>query len=107
MPTAKRQPTEHGTTSTNLMPRHKNVDLCIGGHGRRFNGSAWMGGTHDITDDDMKGAADITDERRVGQRSETLAWFWQMGDAIDVSGPRLQECELSSYSWCEGAHCII
>ena len=46
----------------------------------------------DITDDDLKVAGDLTDERRFGQRSDTLPWFWRIGEAVDSSGPRMQEC---------------
>ena len=50
---------------------------------------------HDITDDDLKVAGDLTDERRFGQRSDTLPWFWRFGDAVDSSGPQMQECTYS------------
>jgi hypothetical protein len=46
----------------------------------------------DITDDDMKVAGDLTDERRFGQRSDTLPWFWRIGNADESDGPRMQEC---------------
>ena len=41
----------------------------------------------DVTDDDLKVAGDLTDEGRVGQRSDTLPWFWRIGDTVDSSGP--------------------
>jgi len=47
---------------------------------------------HDITDHDLKVTGDITDERRFGQRTDTLPWFWRVGDGTDSSGPRMQEC---------------
>jgi hypothetical protein len=47
---------------------------------------------HDITDDDLKVSGDLTDERRFGQRSDTLPWFWRTGVLVDASGPRMQEC---------------
>jgi hypothetical protein len=47
---------------------------------------------HDITDDDLKVAGDLTDERRFGQRSDTLPWFWRFGDGAGSGGPRMQEC---------------
>ena len=53
----------------------------------------YLGTLHHITDDDMKLAGDLTDERRFGQRSDTLAWFWQMGYGLDQSGPRMKECK--------------
>jgi hypothetical protein len=34
---------------------------------------------HDITDDDLKVAGDLTDEWRFGQWSDTLPWFWRFG----------------------------
>jgi hypothetical protein len=46
----------------------------------------------DITDDDMKVAGDLTDERRFGQRSDTLPWFWRIGNADGSDGPRMEEC---------------
>jgi hypothetical protein len=42
---------------------------------------------HDIMDDDLKVARDLTDERRVGQRSDALPWFWRFGDEIDTGSP--------------------
>jgi hypothetical protein len=50
---------------------------------------------HDITDDDLKVAGDLTDEWRFGQQSDALPWFWQFGDAVDSSGLRMQECTYS------------
>ncbi|KIM72965.1 hypothetical protein PILCRDRAFT_15660 [Piloderma croceum F 1598] len=50
---------------------------------------------HDITDDDLKVAGDLTDECRFGQRSDALPWFWQFGDAVDSGGLRMQECTYS------------
>ena len=47
---------------------------------------------HDITDDDLKVAGDITDERRFGQRSDTLPWFWRIGEPAVAGGPKMQEC---------------
>ena len=47
---------------------------------------------HDITEDDMKVAGDLTDEGRFNQRSDTLPWFWRIGHANDSDGPRMQEC---------------
>ena len=50
----------------------------------------------DITEDDMKMAGDITEEHRVGQRSDTLAWFWRHSanrEGDNMSGPHMHECE--------------
>jgi hypothetical protein len=47
---------------------------------------------HDITDNDLKVTGDITDEGRFGQRSDTLPWFWRIGEPDFTSGPRMQEC---------------
>jgi hypothetical protein len=54
---------------------------------------------HPITDDDLKVAGDLTDERRFGQRSDALPWFWRIGDAVEMNGPRMEEC-MSCGSWC-------
>jgi hypothetical protein len=40
----------------------------------------------------MKVAGDLTDERRFGQRSDTLPWFGRIGNADGSDGPRMQEC---------------
>ena len=56
---------------------------------------AYLATLHDITDNDLKVAGDLTDERRFGQRSDTLPWFWRFGDAGDSGGPRMQECMYS------------
>ncbi|KIM76560.1 hypothetical protein PILCRDRAFT_77628, partial [Piloderma croceum F 1598] len=50
---------------------------------------------HDIMDDDLKVAGDLTDERRFGQRSDALPWFWRFGDAVDSGGLQMQECTYS------------
>src|ERR1700727_2605395 len=47
----------------------------------------------DITDDDLTVAGDLTDERRFGQRSDTLPWFWRIGEAGGCNGPRMKECK--------------
>lgn len=41
----------------------------------------------DITDDDLKVAGDLTDERRYGQRSDSLPWFWCIGYENNTSSP--------------------
>src|SRR5882757_8357391 len=46
----------------------------------------------DITDDDLRVAGDLTDERRFGQRSDTLPWFWRFGEPVDCNNPRMEEC---------------
>jgi hypothetical protein len=51
----------------------------------------------DITDEDLKVAGDITDERRFGQRSDALPWFWRIGDINNSSAPRMQECMYSTH----------
>jgi hypothetical protein len=50
----------------------------------------------EITDEDLKLAGDITDERRFGQRSDALPWFWRIGDINTSNGPRMQECMYSA-----------
>jgi hypothetical protein len=47
---------------------------------------------------DLKLSADITEENRVGQRSDTLPWFWRMkGQNGDQHGAWMQECEFFFY----------
>lgn len=45
-----------------------------------------------ITEEDMKVAGDITEENRFGQRSDTLPWFWRVGEPDGNGSARLQEC---------------
>ena len=61
---------------------------------RLSNNSDYLEGLLDITDEDLKVVGDLTDERRVGQRSDTIPWFWRMGHNINTSGPGMQECKL-------------
>ena len=54
---------------------------------------------HDISEQDLKMSGDLTEENRYGQRSETLPWFWRLGDSITGgtgSCPRMRECEYQS-----------
>ena len=48
---------------------------------------------HDIGDKDLKVSGDLTDERRFGQQSDTLPWFWMTGEPVGTSGSRMQECK--------------
>ena len=48
---------------------------------------------HDIGDEDLKVSGDLTDERRFGQRSDTLPWFWMTGEPVGTSGSQMQECK--------------
>jgi hypothetical protein len=52
----------------------------------------YLGTLCDITDDDLKVSGDITDEQRFGQRSDTLPWFWRIGEASNLNAPQMQEC---------------
>jgi hypothetical protein len=40
----------------------------------------------DITKDDMKFARDLTGEGQFNQRSDTLVWFWWIGQGDDSDG---------------------
>jgi hypothetical protein len=60
--------------------------------------SEYLATLREITDDDLKVAGDLTDERRFGQRSDTLPWFWRIGELVDSDGPRMQECMYSGPS---------
>jgi len=42
---------------------------------------------HDITDDNLKFAGDLTNEHRFGQQLDMLLWFWRFGDAVDSGSP--------------------
>lgn len=46
----------------------------------------------DITDEQLKVSGDLTDERRFGQRSDALPWFWRFGGLMESGGPRMEEC---------------
>ena len=59
---------------------------------------AYLATLYNITDNDVKVAGDITDAGRFGQRSDTLPWFWQIGEEIDESGgPCMLECMYSGF----------
>ena len=58
------------------------------------NDSDCLEGLLDITDEDLKVVGDLTDERQVGQRLDTIPWFWRMWHNINTSGPGMQECKL-------------
>jgi len=43
----------------------------------------------------LKLSADITEENRVGQRSDVLPWFWRLdGQNADQHNTWMQECKL-------------
>jgi hypothetical protein len=48
----------------------------------------------EITKDNLKMPGDITHENRVGQRSDTMAWFWRLDTAVGdmEDSPRMEEC---------------
>ena len=48
---------------------------------------------HGIGDEDLKVSGDLTDERRFGQQSDTLPWFWMTGEPVGTSGSLMQECK--------------
>src|SRR5258708_3971712 len=94
MQIASEQHTAHGIEYINSMPTLDNATY-------RYARSAlqclqiepeYLAMLHDITEDDMKVAGDLTDEGRFNQRSDTLPWFWQIGHVNDSDGPRMQEC---------------
>jgi hypothetical protein len=60
-----------------------------------------------ITDDDLKVAGDLTDERRFGQRSDTLPWFWRIGDAVGTDSPRMEECMSCRSQYCYITHALL
>lgn len=56
---------------------------------------------HNITEDDMKMSGDITEENRVGQRSDVLAWFWRLGSSPDTDenvSDGMKECQYKFYT---------
>ena len=53
---------------------------------------------HDITDDDFKVSGDLTNERRYGQWSDTLSWFWRIGQPVGTCGSQMQECKFPNHS---------
>lgn len=73
----------------------RNALKCLGTEER------YLETLQDITADDMKMPGDITEENRVGQRSDTLAWFWRFADDPDhgntLENDRLKECKYLSF----------
>ena len=47
----------------------------------------YLGMLHDITDNDLMVAGDLTDEWRFGQQLDALPWFWHSGGSINANGP--------------------
>ena len=51
----------------------------------------------DITKEDLKMPGDITHENRIGQRSDTMAWFWRLDPQLDggnlEDNPKMEECK--------------
>jgi ferric-dicitrate binding protein FerR (iron transport regulator) len=44
---------------------------------------------------DLKMSQDIMEENRIGQKSDTLAWFWRMGEENPEQGNKwMTECKL-------------
>ena len=60
----------------------------------------YMATLHDITNNDLRVAGDLTDERRYGQRLDSLPWFWQTGYDNNSNGPHMQECMYWSPTTC-------
>ena len=47
-----------------------------------------------LEEKDLVVVKDITNSKRFGQGSETLAWFWRIGPSKDsMTGEWMQECE--------------
>jgi hypothetical protein len=50
-----------------------------------------------ITKEDLKMPGDITHENRIGQRSDTMAWFWRLDPQLDggnlEDNPKMEECK--------------
>jgi hypothetical protein len=47
-----------------------------------------------IVKEDLKMSADVVEENRIGQRSDTMAWFWKIGpQRDDREGTWMQECK--------------
>ena len=68
------------------MLEHLNIDL------------EYLKMLHDIMDDDFKVSGDLTNERRYGQQSDTLPWFWRISEPVGTYGSWLQECKFPNHS---------
>jgi hypothetical protein len=49
----------------------------------------------DITPDDLKMPGDFVEENRIGQKSDTLPWFWQLDEGLSVEemGEKMKHCK--------------
>jgi len=48
-----------------------------------------------IRPQDLALSGDVVEEQRLGQRNDTLAWFWRIGTTNDDQGNEwMDECEL-------------
>ena len=43
---------------------------------------------------DLKVSGDITQENRLGQRNDKLAWFWMVGGDLREDNDWMEECKL-------------
>jgi hypothetical protein len=48
----------------------------------------------EITKADLKMPSDVVEENRIGQRSDTLAWFWRLDNIVEgeEQSTRMKEC---------------
>jgi len=48
----------------------------------------------ELLKEDLRLSGDITEENRLGQRNETLPWFWRLdGKNVEETGAWMEECE--------------
>jgi hypothetical protein len=54
----------------------------------------------DITKKDLNMPGDIVEENRIGQRSETLAWFWRLDGKLEGEerGNQMKECMWTTFA---------
>jgi len=83
MANTQRTTIEHGITYTSWISRLGSVGPLIDQARIALQHLSvdpeYMATLRNITDDDLKVAGDLTDERRVRQQSDALPWFWQFG----------------------------
>jgi hypothetical protein len=90
----------------------KKVEVCVRTYRRARRSlqrlgadSATMDKYKPILRSDLRLSGDITQENRLGQRNDTLAWFWTPGEGgLDNSHSLMDECESFISS---GSHLLI
>ena len=81
----------------------RQVDKYVQGYHRARNAMVRLDAGSELLDKylviqckDLSLSGDITDENRLGQRNDKLAWFWNVGRDSSANNAWMTECKLST-----------